>query len=84
MEVIMATEKQINYIRLLAEQNNFLILRDVSVLSSRDANVLINFMKTGNDDYDRFRQFIRKRGPKIPNLVGSYLFEDNRAGEPLS
>jgi hypothetical protein len=26
---------------------------------------------------------LRKRGPKIPNLVGDYLFEDNRTGERL-
>ena len=34
-------------------------------------------------DYDDFRPVLRKRGPKIPNLVGEYLFEDNRAGERL-
>lgn len=79
----MITEKQIKYIQFLANTNNFVILRDISQLSNRDGRLLIDFMKTGNGDYDMFRRVIRKRGPKVTNLVGDYLFEDNHAWESL-
>ena len=49
----------------------------------RKARLIIDFLKNGIGDYDTFRPVLRKRGPKIPNLVGDYLFEDNRTGERL-
>jgi hypothetical protein len=88
MEVHMATdkmisEKQTKYILGLANANNYMILKDLSNLSSREARLIIDFLKNGIGDYDTFRPVLRKRGPKIPNLVGDYLFEDNRTGERL-
>jgi hypothetical protein len=79
----MITEKQIKYIQFLANTNSFFILRDLSQLSNRDGRMLIDFMKDGKGEYDMFRRIIRKRGPKIKNLVGDYLFEDNHAWESL-
>lgn len=79
----MISEKQTKYIIGLANANNYIILKDLSNLSSCEARLIIDFLKNGIGDYDTFRPVLRKRGPKIPNLVGDYLFEDNRTGERL-
>lgn len=79
----MISEKQINFIKSLANKNNYIILKDLATLTSYEARLVIDFLKNGIGDYDDFRPILRKRGPKIPNLVGEYLFEDNRAGERL-
>jgi hypothetical protein len=73
---ILATAKQINYIKSLIEQNNYLLMCDLSTLEKSRASALIEFLAKHNGDYDDFRDIIRIKGPKIPNLVGDFLYED--------
>jgi hypothetical protein len=72
----LAYEKQINYIKVLANKNNYFIIANLEELPKYRAAALISFMSKNEGEYDEFRDIIRIKGPKIPNLVGEYLFED--------
>ena len=70
------TEKQLSYLNGLLAKSKFVAIVDISKISKKDAIDLIGFLKSGSDNAENFWKFIRVRGPKIPNLVGDYLYED--------
>lgn len=76
MNFVAASSKQLNYIKNLTSKKGYLIISDLEQLDKFRAAALISFLVNNTGDYDDFRDIIRIKGPKIPNLVGEYLYED--------
>lgn len=65
-----ASEKQIYAIKKLIAEKEYILLIPANQIPKREASKIIDFLKNGNGEYLDFIAYIRKRGPKIPNLVG--------------
>ena len=75
LEVYM-TEKQLNFVNRLLKQKKYIAIVDLSKLNQNETDKIINFLKGNDDQYSKVLRYIRRMGPKIPNLVGEYLYED--------
>ena len=72
----MITTKQLNWLNSLIKQSNYILIVDPATISKKEASAIIAFLKNGEGDYSDLRKSIRLKGPKIPNLVGDFLYED--------
>ena len=73
---IPATEKQISFIYRLADQKGYIVLDTINNIDKRGAGYLIDFLSGKHNNYQGVMYVLRKRGPKIPNLVSQYLYDD--------
>ena len=73
------TPKQEAFLDGLLEKHNYVLIVDKKTLSVKLTSDLIQFLRGDHSDYIKYRQYIRMRGPKIQNLVGDYLYEENFA-----
>jgi hypothetical protein len=46
------------------------------LINNKDASLLIGFLLGRSGRYEDFTKAIRRKGPKIPNLIGDYIYED--------
>jgi hypothetical protein len=70
------TEKQLNFVNKLLEQKKYVAIIDLSNLNKTETDKVIAFLNGDNSNYDQVTRYIRRRGPKLPNLIGEYLYED--------
>lgn len=70
------TDKQETLLYKLIIRSPYILIADPKLISSRDASLLIDFLIHGKGQYEQFTKAIRRKGPKIPNLVGDYIYED--------
>lgn len=75
-QAVPATEKQIYRLNKLLNDKGYIAITNITTLTKLEASKIIDFLLNGNGEYEEFRKFIRIKGPKIPNLVGDYLYED--------
>jgi hypothetical protein len=71
-----ASDKQIYAIKKAIKEKEYILIVPENQISKWDASKIIDFLKNGNGEYLDLTQYIRKRGPKIPNLAGDgYLYD---------
>ena len=70
------SDKQLNAIRGLIKEKGYILMVPEHQISKWEASKIIDFLKTGNGEYLDLVAYIRKKGPKIPNLAGDgYLYD---------
>ena len=70
------TEKQQSLLQKLIAKSPYILIVDPKLINKRDASLLIDFLLNNNGQYEKFTKAIRRKGPKLPNLVGEYIYED--------
>lgn len=70
-----ATQKQINYIKSLLIKSDYILIVEDQSISFSDASNIIGFLCNKGIRYNVVKNFLRKKGPYIPEL-GDNIYED--------
>ena len=70
------TTKQLGLIQSLIKKSPYILIVDPMLINNKDASLLIGFLLGRSGRYEDFTKAIRRKGPKIPNLIGDYIYED--------
>lgn len=70
------TTKQLDLVTKLIKRSPYILIVDPTTINNKDSSLLIKFLMGQGGRYEDFTKAIRRKGPKIPNLAGDYIYED--------